>query len=40
LNKHQLPQGYDMVVIARMGAAQLDQAGVDEELKVLVQRPF
>ena len=39
LNKHSLPPGCDLVVIARMGAAELDQKGVAGELGVLVQRP-
>jgi len=32
LNKHLLPQGHDMVIIARPGAAQLDFWEVKEEL--------
>jgi len=39
LNKHILPQGQDMVVIAHRGAAELNQHLVREELKVLIDRP-
>jgi ribonuclease P protein component len=39
LNKHSLPPGCDVVVIARMGAAELTGKNIARELGVLVRRP-
>ena len=40
LNKHQLPLGCDIVVIARPGAAKLSQSQANDELGVLAGRPM
>jgi ribonuclease P protein component len=39
LNKHLAPPGYDMVVIARQGAGELDQGMVRFELLTAIQQP-
>ena len=39
LNKHYLPQGHDLVVIARRGADSLDHGQVWDQLMVLINRP-
>jgi ribonuclease P protein component len=39
LNKHQLRQGCDILVIARPGAAKLSQSRANDELGVLAGRP-
>ena len=39
LNKHLLPPGHDVLIIALKGAAKLDHHSVQEELKILVDRP-
>ena len=39
LHKHYLPQGHDLVVIARRGADSLDHRQVWDQLMVLINRP-
>ena len=38
-NKSLLPPGYDMVVIARQGAAELGTAAIREQLRTVLGRP-